>query len=60
MKRFKTGAMSYGSISKEAHETMAIAMNRLHGKSNSGEGGEDAERFVTRLMVILHVQLLNR
>lgn len=47
VKRFKTGAMSYGSISKEAHETMAIAMNRLHGKSNSGEGGEDAERFVT-------------
>ena len=40
--RFKTGAMSYGSISKEAHETLAIAMNRLHGKSNSGEGGEDA------------------
>ena len=37
--RFKTGAMSYGSISKEAHETMAIAMNMLHGKSNSGEGG---------------------
>ncbi len=46
VKRFKTGAMSYGSISKEAHETMAIAMNRLHGKSNSGEGGEDPERFV--------------
>lgn len=45
VKRFKTGAMSYGSISKEAHETMAIAMNRLGGKSNSGEGGEDAERF---------------
>ncbi|MCM1191788.1 MAG: glutamate synthase large subunit [Butyrivibrio sp.] len=43
--RFKTGAMSYGSISKEAHETMAIAMNRLHGKSNSGEGGEDLERL---------------
>lgn len=43
--RFKTGAMSYGSISKEAHECMAIAMNRLKGKSNSGEGGEDAERF---------------
>ena len=39
--------MSYGSISKEAHETMAIAMNRLHGKSNSGEGGEDPERFET-------------
>ncbi len=43
--RFKTGAMSYGSISKEAHETMAIAMNRLHGKSNSGEGGEEEERL---------------
>ncbi len=43
--RFKTGAMSYGSISKEAHETMAIAMNRLHGKSNSGEGGEELERL---------------
>ena len=40
VQRFKTGAMSYGSISKEAHETLAIAMNRLHGKSNSGEGGE--------------------
>ncbi|MFV0395540.1 MAG: glutamate synthase large subunit [Coprobacillaceae bacterium] len=46
VKRFKTGAMSYGSISKEAHETMAIAMNRLHAKSNSGEGGEDPSRFV--------------
>ena len=45
--RFKTGAMSYGSISKEAHETMAIAMNMLHGKSNSGEGGEDIERLDT-------------
>ncbi len=44
--RFKTGAMSYGSISKEAHETLAIAMNTLHGKSNSGEGGEDLERLV--------------
>ena len=43
--RFKTGAMSYGSISKEAHETLAIAMNLLHGKSNSGEGGEDLERM---------------
>lgn len=43
--RFKTGAMSYGSISKEAHETLAIAMNRLHGKSNSGEGGEEVERM---------------
>lgn len=46
MKRFKTGAMSYGSISKEAHEAMAIAMNRIGGKSNSGEGGEDPDRFV--------------
>ena len=45
VKRFKTGAMSYGSISKEAHETMAIAMNRIGGKSNSGEGGEDPERL---------------
>ena len=45
VKRFATGAMSYGSISAEAHETLAIAMNRLGGKSNSGEGGEDAERF---------------
>ncbi|MCH1982995.1 glutamate synthase large subunit [Ruminococcus sp. OA3] len=43
--RFKTGAMSYGSISKEAHETLAIAMNTLHGKSNSGEGGEDYDRL---------------
>jgi glutamate synthase (NADPH/NADH) large chain len=46
VKRFATGAMSYGSISAEAHETLAIAMNRLGGKSNSGEGGEDARRFV--------------
>ncbi|MFT3786238.1 MAG: glutamate synthase-related protein [Tepidisphaeraceae bacterium] len=45
VKRFATGAMSFGSISKEAHETLAIAMNRIGGKSNSGEGGEDAERF---------------
>ena len=46
VKRFATGAMSYGSISAEAHETLAIAMNRLGGKSNTGEGGEDAERYV--------------
>jgi glutamate synthase (ferredoxin) len=46
VKRFATGAMSYGSISKEAHENLAIAMNRLGGKSNSGEGGEDYDRFV--------------
>ena len=45
VKRFKTGAMSYGSISKEAHENLAVAMNRISGKSNSGEGGEDQERF---------------
>lgn len=45
--RFKTGAMSYGSISREAHETLAIAMNMIHGKSNSGEGGEDIERLNT-------------
>ena len=45
VKRFKTGAMSYGSISKEAHENLAIAMNRIGGKSNSGEGGEDPLRF---------------
>ena len=46
VKRFKTGAMSYGSISKEAHENLAIAMNRIGGKSNSGEGGEDSSRFL--------------
>lgn len=45
VKYFKTGAMSYGSLSKEAHETLAIAMNRLGGKSNSGEGGEEEERY---------------
>jgi glutamate synthase domain-containing protein 2/glutamate synthase domain-containing protein 1/glutamate synthase domain-containing protein 3 len=47
VKRFATGAMSFGSISKEAHETLAIAMNRMGGKSNTGEGGEDEERFGT-------------
>ncbi len=46
VKRFKTGAMSYGSISKEAHESLAIAMNRIGGKSNTGEGGEDPARYV--------------
>ncbi|HUA32182.1 MAG TPA: glutamate synthase large subunit [Candidatus Binataceae bacterium] len=46
VKRFKTGAMSFGSISKEAHENLAIAMNRIGGKSNTGEGGEDPARFV--------------
>ncbi len=47
VKRFKTGAMSYGSISGEAHEALAVAMNRLHGKSNSGEGGESEERILS-------------
>ena len=46
IKRFSTGAMSYGSVSQEVHETLAIAMNRLGGKSNTGEGGEDPERFL--------------
>lgn len=46
VKRFSTGAMSYGSISQEAHETLAVAMNRLGGKSNTGEGGEDPERYI--------------
>src|SRR5438132_6973909 len=46
LRRFKSGAMSYGSISKEAHETLAIAMNRIGGKSNTGEGGEDPARYV--------------
>ena len=46
VKRFATGAMSYGSISAEAHETLAVAMNRIGAKSNTGEGGEDPERFV--------------
>ena len=45
VKRFATGAMSYGSISREAHTTLAIAMNRIGGRSNTGEGGEDAERY---------------
>jgi glutamate synthase (ferredoxin) len=46
VKRFKTGAMSYGSISQEAHEALAVAMNRIGGKSNTGEGGEDPERYI--------------
>jgi glutamate synthase (NADPH/NADH) large chain len=46
MKRFSTGAMSYGSISAEAHETLAVAMNRIGGRSNTGEGGEDPDRYV--------------
>ncbi|MDO4164522.1 MAG: glutamate synthase large subunit [Bacteroides sp.] len=49
LKRFVTGAMSFGAISQEAHEAMAIAMNRLHGRSNTGEGGEDSARFGTEL-----------
>lgn len=49
MKRFVTGAMSFGSISKEAHETMAMAMSKIHGRSNTGEGGEDAGRFTEKI-----------
>ena len=48
VRRFKTGAMSYGSISQEAHEALAVAMNKIHGKSNSGEGGESPERLLTK------------
>ena len=48
MRRFVTGAMSFGSISREAHETIAIAMNKIHGRSNTGEGGEDSARFISR------------
>jgi glutamate synthase (NADPH) large chain len=47
LKRFVTGAMSYGSISKEAHEALAITMNRIGGRSNTGEGGEDPERYTS-------------
>ena len=46
VKRFATGAMSFGSISREAHTTLAIAMNRIGGKSNTGEGGEESDRYV--------------
>lgn len=52
MKRFATGAMSFGSISHEAHSTLAIAMNRIGAKSNSGEGGEDEVRFEKKKMAI--------
>ena len=52
VKRFKTGAMSLGSISQEAHENLAVAMNRIGGKSNSGEGGEDPKGFFLTKMVI--------
>lgn len=48
VKRFATGAMSFGSISLEAHQTLAIAMNRIGGKSNTGEGGENADRYFIR------------
>ena len=57
VKRFNTGAMSYGSISAEAHETLAQAMNQIGGKSNSGEGGEDPSRYELRMEVIKRVQL---
>ena len=48
VKRFVTGAMSFGSISMETHKTLAVAMNRLGGKSNTGEGGEDPERYLNQ------------
>ena len=51
-KRFSTGAIFFGSISREAHTTLALAMNRIGGKSNTGEGGEEAERFKKLKMVI--------
>lgn len=60
VKRFKTGAMSYGSISQEAHETLAIAMNHLHGKSNSGEGGESDERLIPQIQKQTDVLPSNR
>lgn len=56
VKRFATGAMSFGSISLEAHETLAITMNRIGGKSNTGEGGEDAERYLGKLCEIIKEQ----
>jgi len=49
VKRFATGAMSFGSISIEAHTTLAVAMNRLGGKSNTGEGGENADRYLNQV-----------
>ncbi len=60
VRRFKTGAMSYGSLSEEAHETLAIAMNRIGGKSNSGEGGEDPRRYVRDKMAIFVAAQLNK
>ena len=60
LKRFATGAMSFGSISHEAHSTLAIAMNRIGGKSNTGEGGEDEIRYEPWKMATLCVQPLNR
>ena len=55
VKRFKTGAMSYGSISEEAHKCLALAMNRLGGKSNSGEGGELPERLSSEYLSLIHI-----
>ena len=60
VKRFKTGAMSYGSISQEAHETLAIAMNHLHGKSNTGEGGESDDRLDSAGQIMTDVLPSNR
>lgn len=55
VKRFATGAMSFGSISLEAHESLAITMNKIGGKSNTGEGGEDAERYLGKLIYYFFV-----
>lgn len=55
VKRFATGAMSFGSISLEAHETLAITMNRIGGKSNTGEGGEDAERYLGKNSSLIYL-----
>ncbi len=54
VKRFATGAMSFGSISYEAHSTLAVAMNRLGGKSNTGEGGENPDRWDRILEIVNH------
>lgn len=55
VKRFATGAMSFGSISLEAHETLAITMNRIGGKSNTGEGGEDVERYLGKFHLYINL-----
>lgn len=56
---FATGAMSFGSISLEAHQTLAITMNRIGGKSNTGEGGEDSDRYLSKFNLEIHYLLCN-